>query len=117
MCDCLRLNRREYDVIGIAYNDGSRSPPVCRVDQHPSLPCFLDDPLDRSRLRADDRHDSVGGDDVAEADIDQLDLHRSLTQLFQECANLTLTQSLNSSAFMNADFVHDFAAGHFTHLW
>ena len=35
------------------------------------------DPFDRCRLRADDRDDSVGRDNIAKSDIDQLNVYRS----------------------------------------
>lgn len=112
----LWLNGGEDDVIRIANDHCPRPAAAGCVDEHAFISRFLDRPFDWSRLRADDRHDAVGRDDVAKADVDEPDLHGKLAQLCQECADLSLPQSLNTTAFVNADLVHDLTAGHFAHL-
>lgn len=63
----------------VGHDHGAGAASVGSVYQHAFVAGFLDNALDGSRFRADDGNNAVGGDDIAEADIDKLDIHYSLS--------------------------------------
>ena len=55
-------------MVGVHQQDGLRPAAEGRVQQHPALPRLLHHALDRRGIRADDRENARGGDNVAKAD-------------------------------------------------
>ncbi len=62
-------------MAAVGNDDRPCSAAVGSVDQHTSVTSFLNDPFDRSRLRADNRNDPVGCYDITKTNIDQFDIH------------------------------------------
>ena len=56
-------------TVGDQHRPGA--PSVGGIDEDATLLCLLNDPLDGGGFRADDRHQTVGRNHVAKADIDQ----------------------------------------------
>ncbi len=61
-------------MTGVGDDHRSRPPSVGGIDELSAIARIVDNSLDRSRLWRNDRHDSVRGDDVTKANIDELNL-------------------------------------------
>ena len=64
------------------------------IDEHPAVPCLLNESLDGGRIRAYHGDEPPGGNEIAESDVYQL--HRTLPySMFCTCSRI-----FSTSAFM-----------------
>ena len=80
------LNCRQNHMTAVGNDYRPRLPSVGGIDQHAALASFLDDPLDRCRLRADYCHDPVCSHHVPETYVDELNVHGTTPTYCPACS-------------------------------
>ena len=73
-CHRLRRQGRKDYMVGVHDEHGPGAAAIGRINEHPPLPRFLDQTLDRGRIGADHSHHPARADQIAKADVDQFHL-------------------------------------------